>query len=59
MVFLTADEHRELFSTAGYSDVRVTERPDKGWLCAIGRKPPQGPDHEAGGRVIGEAFGRR
>jgi ubiquinone/menaquinone biosynthesis C-methylase UbiE len=40
MVFLTADEHRELFSTAGYSDVRVTERPDKGWLCAIGRKPP-------------------
>ena len=40
MVFLTADEHRELFSTAGYSDVRVTERPDKGWICAIGRKPP-------------------
>ena len=40
MVFLTADEHRELLSTAGYSDVRVTERPDKGWLGAIGRKPP-------------------
>ena len=40
MVFLTADEHRDLFSNAGYSDVRVMERPDKGWICAIGRKPP-------------------
>lgn len=40
MVFLTADEHREHFSNAGYSDVRVLERPDKGWICAIGRKPP-------------------
>ena len=39
MVFLTAEEHRELFSNAGYSDVRVIERPDKGWICAIGRKP--------------------
>ena len=39
MVFLTAEEHRELFSNAGYSDVRVMERPDKGWICAIGRKP--------------------
>ena len=40
MVFLTAEEHRKLFSNAGYSDVRVMERPDKGWICAIGRKPP-------------------
>jgi hypothetical protein len=40
MVFLTADEHRELFSTAGYLEIRVTEKPDKGWICAIGRKPP-------------------
>ena len=40
MVFLTAEEHRELFSNAGYSDVRVLERPDKGWICAIGRKSP-------------------
>jgi SAM-dependent methyltransferase len=39
MAFLTAEEHRELFSNAGYSDVRVVERPDKGWICAIGRKP--------------------
>ena len=40
MAFLTADEHRDLFSNAGYSDVRVMERSDKGWICAIGRKPP-------------------
>jgi hypothetical protein len=40
MVFLTADELRDLFSDAGYSDVRVLERPDIGWICAIGRKPP-------------------
>jgi ubiquinone/menaquinone biosynthesis C-methylase UbiE len=40
MVFLTAEEHRELLSNAGYSEVRVLERPDKGWICAIGRKPP-------------------
>ena len=40
MVFLTADEHRELFSNAGYSEVRVLERPEKGWICAIGRKSP-------------------
>ena len=39
MVFLTAEEHRELFSNAGYLDVRVMERPDKGWICAMGRKP--------------------
>jgi ubiquinone/menaquinone biosynthesis C-methylase UbiE len=40
MAFLTADGHRELFSSTGYSHVQVMERPDKGWICAIGRKPP-------------------
>jgi ubiquinone/menaquinone biosynthesis C-methylase UbiE len=39
MVFLTAGEHRELFANAGYSEVRVVERPDKGWICGIGKKP--------------------
>jgi ubiquinone/menaquinone biosynthesis C-methylase UbiE len=39
MVLLTAKEHRELFGNAGYLDVRVMKRPDKGWICAIGRKP--------------------
>ena len=37
---LTVSEHSELFSRAGYSDVRVFEEYDKGWLCAMGRKRP-------------------
>ena len=36
---LSADEHRELFTTAGYSDVRVIEHRGRGWICAIGRVP--------------------
>jgi ubiquinone/menaquinone biosynthesis C-methylase UbiE len=39
MTLLTVDEHRELFTTAGYSDVRVIEEPGKGWICSIGVKP--------------------
>jgi len=39
MALLSADEHRELFVNAGYSDVQVIERRDKGWICAMGRKP--------------------
>lgn len=35
---LSASEHRELFSKAGYSDVQVYEEYDKGWICAVGRK---------------------
>ena len=41
MALLSVDEHRELFTTAGYSDVRVIEEPAKGWICCIGRKPPK------------------
>ena len=41
MTLLSVDEHRELFTTAGYSDVQVIEEPGKGWLCSIGRKPPK------------------
>ena len=36
---LSVHEHRELFSNAGYSDVQVFEEYDKGWICALGRKP--------------------
>jgi ubiquinone/menaquinone biosynthesis C-methylase UbiE len=39
MTLLSVDEHRELFATAGYSDVRVMEETGKGWICSIGRKP--------------------
>ena len=37
---LTIEEHRELLANAGYSDVRVFEEYDKGWMCATGRKRP-------------------
>lgn len=39
MALLTVDEHRELFTEAGYSDVQVVAEARKGWICAIGRKP--------------------
>jgi ubiquinone/menaquinone biosynthesis C-methylase UbiE len=39
MTLLTADEHREFFANAGYSDVQVIEKHGKGWICGIGRKP--------------------
>jgi ubiquinone/menaquinone biosynthesis C-methylase UbiE len=38
MNLLTPDEHRELFTNAGCSDVQIFEELDKGWICAIGRK---------------------
>ncbi len=36
---LSADEHREWFSTAGFSDVQVDEERSRGWLRVSGRKP--------------------
>ncbi len=39
MALLSVDEHRELFTNAGYSDVQVIEERGKGWICGIGRKP--------------------
>ena len=38
-VHLSVDEHRQLFSKAGYSNVEVFEEYDKGWICGIGTKP--------------------
>jgi ubiquinone/menaquinone biosynthesis C-methylase UbiE len=38
MKLLTANEHRELFTNAGYSDVQIIEEPRKGWICGIGKK---------------------
>ena len=48
----SADEHRELFTTAGYSDVRVIEHRGRGWICAIGHVPdptktPEAPESSA------------
>jgi len=38
MRLLSVDEHRELFSKAGYSDVQIIEDYNKGWIFGIGRK---------------------
>jgi SAM-dependent methyltransferase len=40
---LSVNDHRELFSKAGYTDVEISEEHDKGWICAIGRKPVTSP----------------
>ena len=39
MNLLTPHEHRDLFSSASFSDVQVFEELDKGWICATGKKP--------------------
>ena len=39
MKLLTPDEHRGLFRDAGFSVIQTVERPDKGWICAVGKKP--------------------
>jgi ubiquinone/menaquinone biosynthesis C-methylase UbiE len=39
MALLSADEHRELFTSTGFSNVQVIEERVKGWICGIGRKP--------------------
>ena len=40
MAFLSVEEHRQLLTNAGYSDVQVITDPSKGWICCIGSKPP-------------------
>ena len=36
---LSIDEHRQLFLAAGFSDVRMFENRNKGWICGTGRAP--------------------
>jgi ubiquinone/menaquinone biosynthesis C-methylase UbiE len=43
MTLLSVDEHRELFTTAAFSNVQVVEERHKGWICAIGGKPIANP----------------
>jgi hypothetical protein len=38
MTLLSAEEHRELFASAGYVHVQIIEEKHKGWICAIGKK---------------------
>ena len=40
MALLSVEQHRELFTDAGYSDVQITTEPSKGWVCCIGSKAP-------------------
>lgn len=39
MTLLTVNEHRDLFSNAGFSRIEIVEESGKGWICGIGRKP--------------------
>jgi SAM-dependent methyltransferase len=36
---LDVDEHRGLFSTAGYTDIQILEERKRGWILAMGKKP--------------------
>lgn len=36
---LGVDEHRELFSAAGYTDIQPFEERTHGWICGVGKKP--------------------
>ena len=36
---LSAQDQRELFTTAGYSDIQIFEEQKKGWICVSGKKP--------------------
>jgi hypothetical protein len=38
-MILDVDQHKALFSTAGFADVQVVEEGTKGWICVIGTKP--------------------
>jgi hypothetical protein len=40
MALLSVEEHRELFTDAGYSEVQVITESRKGWICCIGSKAP-------------------
>jgi len=39
IALLSVNEHKELFTKAGYSDVQIFEEYNKGWLCGVGTKP--------------------
>jgi ubiquinone/menaquinone biosynthesis C-methylase UbiE len=38
LVLLSVDEHREVLTKSGYSEVAVVEERGKGWICGVGRK---------------------
>lgn len=38
MNLLTPEQHRELFTNAGFAGLQIFEELDTGWICAMGRK---------------------
>ena len=34
--YLTADEHRDLLASAGFSEIEVSVKESRGWICAVG-----------------------
>ena len=38
MAILDVEQHRAMFSVAGFTDVRVVEEPKKGWISVVGSK---------------------
>ena len=38
--YLSVKEHGDALAEAGFADVEVAEERRKGWICAVGRKPP-------------------
>jgi hypothetical protein len=39
MAVLDAEQHREMFSGAGFTEIRIFEKPARGWICGVGSKP--------------------
>ena len=39
MAILDVDQHKALFSNAGFTDVQVVEERTRGWICVMGTKP--------------------
>jgi ubiquinone/menaquinone biosynthesis C-methylase UbiE len=39
MALLSPEEHRQLLANAGLAESQVEVEPEKGWICATGRKP--------------------
>lgn len=39
MKLLTPDEHRDLLTAAGFSNIQIDAQPDKGWITVTGTKP--------------------
>jgi hypothetical protein len=36
--YLTAQQYKELFTKAGYTEIEIFEENKKGWICGVGRR---------------------